>query len=168
MEPAMKNFYIALKSTIFASGFILFWGWIFWNVRHLDKLIPVQLPVWLSPIGIIFIILGCLVGLSCIVTFIVRGSGTPAPFDPPVKFVIKGPYKYVRNPMYLGGLMILTGFGLYANSVSILIFSFVWILLANVFVIFFEEKTLRVRFGNDYARYCNEVGRWIPKFNKFQ
>ncbi len=57
-------------------------------------------------------VIGGAIGLICIVTFIVKGSGTPAPFDAPKNFVAWGPYKYVRNPMYIGGLILLIGFWL--------------------------------------------------------
>ena len=55
--------------------------------------------------------------------FVVRGRGTPAVFDAPREFVVVGPYKYVRNPMYIGALTLLIGFGLYQHSISILVFS---------------------------------------------
>lgn len=99
------------------------------------------------------------IALLCIVTFFIKGEGTPAPFDAPKKFVASGPYKIVRNPMYLGGLTILIGFGFYENSISNLLFSILWILSANIFIINYEEPTLRKRFGITYDNYCKTVKR---------
>jgi protein-S-isoprenylcysteine O-methyltransferase Ste14 len=108
--------------------------------------------------------IGSAIGLLCIVTLFIKGDGTPAPFDAPKKFVASGPYRFVRNPMYLGGLTIFIGLGFYKNSISILLFSVLWILSANLFIIYFEEPTLRKRFGIIYDHYCNTVKRWVPNF----
>jgi protein-S-isoprenylcysteine O-methyltransferase Ste14 len=65
---------------------------------------------------------GGTLAFACIVTFVARGEGTPAPFDPPRKFVAAGPYKFVRKPMYIGAFMVLLGFGLNEQSAAILFF----------------------------------------------
>src|SRR4030095_7043671 len=112
----MKDILLILKSLIFSSGFVICWGWVFFNVTYFDKYFSFQIPDWMEKIGIALIITGAVISISCILTFITKGSGTPAPFDPPVQFVATGPYKYTRNPMYIGGLIILIGAGLYMNS----------------------------------------------------
>jgi len=161
----MKKFFIGFKSLIFAFVFIFAWGWIFLYIsRIFDKYFKIKLPEWSQICGIILMMIGGVIGLLCIVTFIIKGKGTPAPFDAPKKFVSSGPYKIVRNPMYLGGITILIGFGFYENSISILLFSLLWILFANIFIICFEEPTLRKRFGTTYEYYCKTVKRWTPNF----
>src|SRR6185295_18008860 len=99
----------------------------------------------------------------CIATFIVRGRGTPAIFDAPRRLVAAGPYRYVRNPMYIGGALLLLGFGLIEGSPSIALFVPVWILLFHLLVVFYEERTLRAKFGPDYEAYCRRTPRWLPR-----
>ena len=77
--------------------------------------------------------------------------------------VAVGPYRYVRNPMYIGGWMALIGFGLVEQSGSMVIFSFGWILIAHVFVLLVEGRGLEKRFGQHYLEYKKSVGRWIPR-----
>ena len=77
--------------------------------------------------------------LACFACFTVRGRGTPAPFDAPRVFVAVGPYRYVRNPMYIGGIMLLAGLAMLRRSVAILVFAAGWYVLAHLFVILYEE-----------------------------
>ena len=104
----MKTFFIALRSTIFGAGFILLWGWVALTLHHrYDTALAFALPAWTRILGIVLITAGGIIGLACVATFVTRGQGTPAPFDPPRKFVAAGPYKFVRNPMYIGGFIVL-------------------------------------------------------------
>jgi protein-S-isoprenylcysteine O-methyltransferase Ste14 len=161
----MKKLFIGFKSLIFALAFTFLWGWISLYIsRVFDKYFEIKLPEWSQICGIILMMIGGVMALLCVVTFIIKGEGTPAPFDAPEKFVSSGPYKFVRNPMYVGGFTTLIGFGFYENSISILLFSIIWILFANIFIIYFEEPTLRKRFGITYDHYCRNVKRWIPNF----
>ncbi len=161
----MKTLFIALKALSFMTGFVFLWGCVALRVRVWDRAWGVSLPAWTATPGILLIVTGGILALTCVGTFVVRGRGTPAPFDAPVEFVAVGPYKHVRNPMYLGGLTALLGFGLYEHSPSIMLFSLPWLFFAHLFVIFYEEPTLRRKFSATYEAYCKEVPRWIPKFN---
>jgi protein-S-isoprenylcysteine O-methyltransferase Ste14 len=91
-----------------------------------------------------------------------EGRGTPAVFDPPKKFVPHGPYRVVRNPMYIGGVSMLLGWGLYLTSVAMTLFALVAFLIIHIFVLCAEEPGLRKRFGREYENYCHAVPRWIP------
>ena len=91
-----------------------------------------------------------------------RGRGTPAIFDAPRRFVAVGPYKYVRNPMYLSAIATFLGFGLYARSLAVLAFAGAWFLMIHLFVVFIEEPGLRRRFGGTYDAYVYRVRRWMP------
>ena len=102
------------------------------------------------------------VALACVATFVMWGRGTAAPFDPPKVFVAVGPYRCVRNPMYIGAWVVLIGFGLYRRSLAIVVFSALWLLLAHLFVIGYEERVLRRKFGAAYEGYCRAVPRWVP------
>jgi protein-S-isoprenylcysteine O-methyltransferase Ste14 len=99
----------------------------------------------------------------CLATFVSAGRGTPAPFDAPRRLVIRGPYRFVRNPMYIGGGMVLSGVALFYRSLAVLAYTAVFILVFHVFVVFYEERVLRRRFGEDYQAYMQRVGRWLPK-----
>ena len=99
----------------------------------------------------------------CIFTFAFVGKGTPAPFDPPRRLVIRGPYRFVRNPMYIGAGLALSGAALFYGSWSILTYAGVLLLAMHFFVIAYEEPTLRRTFGAEYETYCQQVGRWWPK-----
>ena len=106
---------------------------------------------------------GGLLVLSCVGWFVVVGRGTPAPFDPPRSFVPGGPYRWVRNPMYLGALLVLVGFGLWHASGSMVLLALPALALAHLFVVLYEEPTLRRRFGQPYVAYLARVNRWVPK-----
>ena len=108
-------------------------------------------------------IMGGVIVLTCVGVFIHRGRGTPAVFDAPRQFVAHGPYKHVRNPMYIGGLILLVGFGFYQHSISILLLSLFWFGLVHMFVVYFEEPNLKEKFGGTYETYCKTVPRWIPR-----
>ena len=163
-KSQMKLLFIILRATVYVPSFILLFGWIALNIRGFDGKIGVVLPSWVISIGIIFMIFGGIIVLTCVVVFIIRGRGTPAVFDPPTEFVATGPYAYVRNPMYLGGFILLTGFGLYHTSISIVILSVLLIAPFHLFVVFVEEPSLEKLFGASYEEYRKRVNRWMPKF----
>jgi protein-S-isoprenylcysteine O-methyltransferase Ste14 len=105
---------------------------------------------------------GAVVALWCIITFATIGRGTPAPFDPPRRLVIRGPYRFVRNPMYIGAGFALAGAALLYASLPILGYTVLFFLAAHLFVVWYEEPILRRTFGGEYEAYCNQVRRWWP------
>ena len=159
----MRTLLVAMKALFFAACFLLLWAWVALSLRVFDHRLGITLPPWTKPVGILFLVAGGILGLSCVLTFIVRGRGTPAPFDPPKKFVAVGPYRYVRNPMYIGGWLLLLGLALYQHSVSILVFSTLWIAVAHLLLVKLEEPGLRRRFGASFDDYCSKVPRWLPR-----
>ena len=106
--------------------------------------------------------LGAALALACGAAFVVAGRGTPAPFDPPRELVPVGPYRFVRNPMYVGAAALLMGFGLFERSLAILALAVAGLILAHLFVVFAEEPGLERRFGDSYRSYKASVRRWIP------
>ena len=158
----MKTLLIAVRAALYASGFVLLWGWVALSVRRFDPEIGGVLPAWTRPLGVVLMIVGAAVAISCVVVFVARGRGTPAPFDPPREFVAQGPYRYVRNPMYVGGLGVIAGFGLYQRSLAIVLFALVFLCCAHLFVVFYEEPGLERRFGHSYLDYKRSVNRWLP------
>jgi protein-S-isoprenylcysteine O-methyltransferase Ste14 len=105
---------------------------------------------------------GALLAMWCIATFILIGRGTPAPFDPPRRLVVAGPYLFVRNPMYIGAALALTGAALFYESWALLAYCAAFAVVTHVFVVGYEEPTLRTTFGAPYERYCELVQRWWP------
>lgn len=101
--------------------------------------------------------------LWCVVTFALVGRGTPAPFDPPRTLVVQGPYRYVRNPMYIGAALALCGAALFYRSIPLLGYTILFLLATRAFVAWYEEPTLARLFGNDYAAYRARVPRWLPR-----
>jgi protein-S-isoprenylcysteine O-methyltransferase Ste14 len=98
--------------------------------------------------------------------FVFRGSGTPAPIDPPKILVAEGLYRFVRNPMYLGALLILLGHVLWFQAFRMLIYIAALATAFQLFVVFYEEPVLRRKFGASYEEYCRRVPRWIPRGRK--
>jgi len=133
-----------------------------WVARAVERL-GLPLPEWTATPGVVLVALGGVLALACLGTFVVRGKGTPAPFDAPREFVAMGPYRYVRNPMYIGAVTMLAGFGLYLRSGAVVLFAVAWLGLAHLFVVLCEEPTLRSKFGAVYEGYCRAVARWIPR-----
>ena len=159
----MKLFFTILRSIIYVPLFILLFGWLALNVRVYDTKLGVILPQWTSIIGIIIMAVGVILVLICVIVFVVRGKGTPAVFDPPTEFVAVGPYAYVRNPMYIGGFILLVGFGLYHVSLSILILAVILMAVFHFFVLIVEEPNLERLFGKSYLDYKKKTNRWLPK-----
>jgi protein-S-isoprenylcysteine O-methyltransferase Ste14 len=82
----------------------------------------------------------------------------------PTKFVVLGPFRYVRNPMSLGGVTMMLGLALFCRSISILLFSAILFLALHGLVVFWEEPLLEKRFGESYLQYEHSVNRWLPTF----
>ena len=96
--------------------------------------------------------------------FLVEGHGTPAPIDPPKELVAVGFYRYVRNPMYVAILAILMGHFLWFGYWNLLTYAIVVFIGFNTFVAYYEEPTLKRKFGASYEDYLKRVPRWIPRF----
>ncbi len=95
--------------------------------------------------------------------FIRFGDGTAAPWDPPQKLVVRGPYQHVRNPMISGVLFLLISESLLFDVPGLLIWTTVFFVGNSVYFPLVEEPGLRTRFGDDYKVYFANVGRWIPR-----
>ena len=158
----MNFFFTGAKAIFYGTAFLLIWAWIASRFRAVDQYFPHLLPAWSGIPGVILVCLGAILALWCLGAFVYGGRGTAAPFDPPRQFVASGPYRLVRNPMYIGGCVMLAGFGLCERSIGILLFSLIWLLLAHAYVVFFEEPGLEKRFGESYLAYKKSVRRWIP------
>jgi protein-S-isoprenylcysteine O-methyltransferase Ste14 len=117
---------------------------------------------WQQLVGMLIGIVGAIIALWCVFTFAFVGRGTPAPFDPPRRLVIKGPYHFVRNPMYIGAGLALGSAALFYESLPILGYTCFFFLITHLFVVWYEEPALRRTFGQEYEAYCHRVKRWRP------
>jgi protein-S-isoprenylcysteine O-methyltransferase Ste14 len=134
-----------------------------WLMGTTSALVNFGILRWLA---LLFWTVGFATMLWCFYNFTFKGRGTPAPIDPPKERVASGPYRYVRNPMYVAGIVTLLGHIIWWPSLSLLITPPIFFLTAHTFVVLYEEPTLRRKFGASYEQYCREVPRWIPRFGK--
>ena len=114
-------------------------------------------PLWL---------IGTFVILWCSVDMVLRGLGTPAHFDPPKRLLINGPYRYVRNPIYLGALFVQLGYLIWFGSGITISYFLFFVLAYHILIVFVEEPVLKKTFGAAYDEYSEHVPRWIPRFRK--
>ncbi|HET7151323.1 MAG TPA: isoprenylcysteine carboxylmethyltransferase family protein [Candidatus Acidoferrum sp.] len=157
------NWATTVASLLVGAGFFALWFWL--------------LPAWLGFrveaaeaarwrwIAVVPSVLGFAAAMRCVWDFGHTGHGTPAPIAPPKKLVVVGFYRYVRNPMYVGfltgwaGLWVVFG---HANPALIAVACLV-VLGVHLFVVFYEEPTLRKLFGAEYEEFCRNVPRWVPR-----
>lgn len=114
-------------------------------------------------LGLALVAVGVVLLIVCIWEFAHQGRGTLSPADPPRELVVRGLYRYVRNPMYLSVAAIVGGEVLLTASRGLLLYWAIWFAVVNLFVMGYEEPNLRRRFGENYERYAGEVGRWLPR-----
>ncbi len=99
----------------------------------------------------------------CLWEFAAVGRGTPGPWDAPRRVVADGPYRWVRNPIYIAALLVVVGEAWLFLSLPLLLYAGALAVSVHLFVIGYEEPTLRRRFGDEYAAYQRHVRRWIPR-----
>jgi protein-S-isoprenylcysteine O-methyltransferase Ste14 len=158
--------YATLAASLIVGGaFFALWFWLLpeWLSFRVETAVVARWR-WLAAIPSI---LGFSVALRCILDFGWTGRGTPAPFIPPQRLVVVGFYRYVRNPMYVGfavgwiGLWIVFGHA----GIAAIVTAGAVALGVHLFVTFYEEPTLRGKFGADYEEYCRNVRRWLPRLH---
>jgi protein-S-isoprenylcysteine O-methyltransferase Ste14 len=117
----------------------------------------------LAWLGVVPLLAGLALSGWCVLIFATRGRGTLAPWDPPRRFVATGPYRVVRNPMYLGVGSIVVGEAIVFGSWSLLGYVAILGLAWHLFVVAYEEPALERRFGDAYRMYRARVPRWVPR-----
>lgn len=162
------NWAVTGASLLVGAGFFALWFWLLpgWLGFQVD-VASVAAWRWIAAVPSV---LGFAVALRCVWDFGRTGHGTPAPVAPPKRLVVVGFYRYVRNPMYVGFLTGWTGlyvvFGKWNPVVAAA--ACLVVLGVHLFVIGYEEPTLRKMFGAEYEEYCQNVRRWIPRLGPWE
>ena len=126
----------------------------------ISRMDPWRGQPWLP--GLVVIFVGAFILVWCVRDFYVSGKGTLAPWSPPKNLVVVRLYRFMRNPMYLGVLLLVLGWSLFLVSPIIAIYVFVLVLGFHLRVITYEEPWLEAQFGEAWRVYKNAVPRWLP------
>jgi protein-S-isoprenylcysteine O-methyltransferase Ste14 len=165
----------------------------YWILRHLVAIavlpftVAVLIPLWLArrsgtglvvgsnlgellvqTAGLALLGLGLLLFGSSLRRFALEGQGTLAPWDPPRRLVVRGPYRYVRNPMISGVVLTLFGEALLLLSRPHLQWALIFLAINAVYIPLFEEPLLARRFGESYRNYCRHVPRLLPRLRPWE
>lgn len=119
-------------------------------------------------VGIVLLAIGLFLFSSSLRRFATEGEGTLAPWDPPRRLVLHGPYRYVRNPMISGVIFVLLGEASVLLSKPHLEWALIFLIANFIYIPILEEPQLKSRFGNDYVEYCRNVPRLIPRLRPWQ
>jgi protein-S-isoprenylcysteine O-methyltransferase Ste14 len=161
-------------SAILGSAFFLLLapgmvaGVVPWWISHWRLQPPLLGLVAFRAAGVLLIIAAIPAVLDSFARFAIQGLGTPAPVFPTRHLVVTGLYGYVRNPMYVGVACAILGQALLLGDVRLLSYGILVWLAFHLFVIGYEEPTLRRSFGAEYEVFCKNVPRWIPRFKRWQ
>ena len=141
---------------------------IFLFARNYYSFYLVGFDNFLFYVAMFFLAFGLFLAIWSVRTFYTKGGdGTPGPWRPVSNLIISGPYRYVRNPMILGVVNLLLFETALFSSISFLLWAIVFFVGNIIYFIFFEEKELIKRFGEDYEEYKNEVPMLFPKFSPY-
>jgi protein-S-isoprenylcysteine O-methyltransferase Ste14 len=153
----MVLFLKILVFTVLVPGTVA--GYIPWTIV---RDVPLELTPLAIPAGFCFVV-GVAIYLWCAYDFGVAGRGTPAPIDAPKHLVVRGLYRYVRNPMYVGVMLVLAGWNLLYRTDTLMNYTLGAFVFFNLFIFFYEEPHLRRLFGEEYTAYRLRAGRWLPR-----
>ncbi len=116
--------------------------------------------------AIVVLVIGGAVYAWCVWDFAVSGRGTPLPIDAPKTLVVRGLYRYTRNPMYVGVVLVILGWAILFAAWSLLVYAACVGAGFQLFVVLYEEGHLRREFGSQYDDYCARVPRWGPRIRR--
>jgi len=158
-----------------AAGAIL---WFFLAPAVVAGVVPWRISGWrfeepllgwapLRGLGAFLVAAAVPVLVDAFVRFVREGRGTPAPYQPTRHLVVSGPYRYVRNPMYIAAVATILGQALLFGSSGLLAYAVGVAAVFHLWVWLYEEPWLRQRYGAQYERYCREVRRWWPRLSSY-
>jgi protein-S-isoprenylcysteine O-methyltransferase Ste14 len=122
----------------------------------------------LQALGLASIAGGLFLLVECFGRFALEGRGTPAPLAPPNRLIVTGPYRRVRNPMYVAVVALILGQAALFGDVRLLAYAAAVWLGFHLFVLIYEEPTLRRAFPKDYAAFTAAVPRWRPRLRPWR
>ncbi len=139
--------------------------WLVNSTRSIDTRWPFGWPLYALPFaaGLLFLAIGLWLLVTTVHLFATVGQGTLAPWDPPRKLVVVGPYRYTRNPMITSVVMILLGMSLLLGSLVIAAWTLIAFAVNTIYFVAVEEPSLLLRFGDEYSEYQRHVPRWFPR-----
>jgi protein-S-isoprenylcysteine O-methyltransferase Ste14 len=157
------------------------------SIAALPFVVTVVIPIWvarrnnvtlslatslqyllLQALGLGVLGIGIILFVTSLKRFATEGEGTLAPWDPPRKLVVRGPYRYVRNPMISGVIFMLLGEALILLSMPHLQWALVFLAINALYIPLLEEPQLKDRFGDEYLDYCRHVPRLLPRTRPWQ
>ncbi len=147
------GFNLALIALILASASL---------IRYFDILWPSELPAAFMGPGQLLTLIGFLLIAGAEYSLLITGGATGAPGDPTSRLVIHGLYRWVRNPVYLGGMLLLFGVALWRQSLTLLVVAIAFVPVMHLVVTGIEEPRAERRFGEEYRSYKQIVPRWLP------
>ncbi len=165
----MKKTVAVIGSLVFlviAPGFVT--GLIPWWLCQWQMKTPFFGFTFVRIVGVVLFVPGAIGLLDSFARFPLQGLGTPSPVLPTKHLVVTGLYRYVRNPMYVAVASLIFGQGLFFGSPRVLEYGCVVCLLFHLFVLLYEEPTLKASFGEEYKTYCSYVRRWLPRLTPWK
>lgn len=154
----VRVFFKAVTSFLALPGFIA--GIIPWLIFVFDPW-----RVGRNLYGIPSIVIGLIILVWCVRDFYVAGKGTLAPWSAPRRLVIVGLYRYCRNPMYIGVLVIVAGWAIFASSLVLFSYLTALAIAFHLRVVLYEEPRLSELFGPQWQSYAGSVPRWLPRIH---
>ena len=133
---------------------------------YLPLFIAQSRPLTSGPLFVIALALlavGGTIYAWCVWDFATFGRGTPAPLDAPKKLVVRGLYRYTRNPMYVGVLTVILGWAVLFKAAALGLYGLIVGSCFHLFIVLYEERQLQQEFGGEYEDYCRRVSRWLPR-----
>jgi protein-S-isoprenylcysteine O-methyltransferase Ste14 len=168
-QPPSRGLVPVIGSIVFlfaAPGFFgVFIPWYTTGWRMYEPLLGVEPVRWLGGVLIFF---SAAVLLDSFARFALQGRGTPAPIYPTATLVVSGAYRYVRNPMYIAVISLIAGQGLLIGRLPLLIYALAFGVVTHLFVLVYEEPTLRSTYGAQYEAYAANVHRWLPRLTPWR
>jgi len=116
--------------------------------------------------ALLLLVLGSCIYASCVWDFASFGRGTPVPMDSPKKLVVRGLYRYARNPMYVGVLLVILGWAALYQAAILLLYAALVFTCFSLFIVLYEEPHLLREFGQEYEAYRDRAGRWLPRVRR--
>jgi protein-S-isoprenylcysteine O-methyltransferase Ste14 len=165
----MRRIFAIIGSAIFlviAPGTIA--GYIPWWICRWHVQGPLAGIFAFRILGVLLMAAGFPILLDSFARFAIQGFGTPAPVFPTRQLVVSGLYRYVRNPMYVAVVSLILGQGLFFGNIRVLEYGIVIWAAFHLFVLVYEEPTLRSTYGAEYDVFCANVHRWVPRLRPWR